>query len=387
MKTKMLALLLCASGVCFAQSYEFSTLINFSGGSNPGYISNVIIDTKGNLYGVSEFGGTYSNGVVFEVSPKGALKILHSFKGAPTDGYLATGNLVRDKSGNFYGTSQYGGSGTGCHVEAGCGTIFKLTPAGKETVLYNFQGGADGDSPVSGMARDSSGNLYGVSYDVSSAPSYISFVFKLTPANTFSTLESFDCFLGGAYLLIVNQSGDLFGSACVDTATPFGSVFELTPTNQLSTLYTFTGGSDGAIPTGKLTQDAKGNLYGSAANNGAFGGGVVFKIDPSGAYSVLYSFCALASCADGSTPTSWITLDSTGNLYGTTEKGGTTGNGVVFRIAASGVETVLYTFENATQNPSNQETGLVLDAAGNLYASTYSGGKYGVGSIYKLTKQ
>lgn len=374
MKTKVLLAVLCLSGMCLAQSYTYSTLIQFQGGTNPFLISNLIIDSKGNLYGVSEYGGKYGNGTVFKVSPSGALTILHSFKGAPSDGYLATGSLTRDKSGNFYGTTSAGGT---CSY---CGIIFKLTPAGKETVLYNFTGGSDGYDPVGGLVRDPSGNLFGISHqNVSNG--YNSLLFKLTSTSSFSVLSTFDCFLGGDNLLIRNSAGDLFGVGCNDTATPNGSLFEMTPTNQLENLYTFTGGSDGANPFGKLSQDAKGNLYGVAASNGAHGAGVLYKIDSAGAYSVLYDFCSQANCADGSNPNSWITVDSAGNLYGSTLTGGTSGNGLVFEISPSGVETVLYNFTDSTQNPTNQETGFVMDSAGNLFASIY-----GSNSIYKLTK-
>lgn len=380
MKSKLLLALLCLCGACFAQTYTYSTLVTFPAiDAGPSLPSNLIIDAQGNLYGGSELGGTYGNGTVYEVSPKGVVTVLHSFASSKVDGWWSFGTLARDSGGNLYGSTEYGGSATTC-FNLGCGTIFKVTAAGKESVLYRFTNGSDGAFPVAGLARDTAGNLFGVSYTSSNE----TVAFKLTPHGVFTPLYTFNVDLHGDYQLIRNQAGNIFGNLYASDTTGNGSVFELTPQGVETSLYTFNGSVDGGDPTGKLTQDAKGNLYGTAVLFGAHGGGVVFKIDASGIYSVLYSFCQLASCADGTVPASWLTLDSAGNLYGVTTSGGSTNNGVFYKIAPNGTETVLYNFA-ADQNPLNQETGLVMDKAGNFYAATYSGGD-GAGSIYKLTK-
>jgi len=374
MKTTMLVALLCLAGTCFAQTYTYSTFVAFSNQSKgPVFPGNLIIDSQGNLYGTSELGGAHGMGTVFKVSPKGVVTTLHSFAGLPSDGFWPFGPPVRDSAGNLYGITEYGGMG--CESD-GCGTIFKVTPTGKETLLYEFSNGTDGAFPVAGLARDTAGNLFGVSYDNASD----SIIFKLTPQRVFSSLQTFAVDLHGDYLLIRNSAGDLFGNLYPWSMAPNGSVFELTPQGQETTLYTFSGAADGGNPTGKLTQDATGNLYGSAVSGGSANAGVAFKISTTGVYSVLYSFCQQPSCSDGSDPLGWITLDSTGNLYGVTGSGGTTNNGVFYKITPSGIETVLYNFASG-QNPTNQETGLVMDKAGNFY-----GAIYGSSSIYKLTK-
>jgi uncharacterized repeat protein (TIGR03803 family) len=176
-------------------------------------------------------------GVVFKISSSGMETVLHDFQGG-ADGNFPQSSLIVDSSGNLYGTTYYGGS-SGCNY--GCGTIFKLTPDGTETVLYAFQGGADGKFPVAGVTRDLQGNLYGTA-------------------------------IGG---------GDLecnAGFGC-------GTVFKLAPDGSFTVLHAFQG-ADGADPVGGLVADGSGNLYGTAEEGGTVsaicpgGCGTVFKLTP-----------------------------------------------------------------------------------------------------------
>ncbi len=186
--------------------------------------------------------------------------------------------------------------------------------------------------------------------------------------------------------MIRNQAGNLFGTASDVVGNSNGVVFQLTPEGIQTILHSFTW-TDGATPTQKLAQDARGNLYGAASQGGSQGGGLIYKLDTNGNYTVLYTFCSLANCADGNFPAGWLTLDSAGNIYGITVAGGSenSNSGVVFKLTPAGVESVLYEFPRPSSVVAYP--GLVIDKSGNLYGATYSGGKNGAGSIFKLSKQ
>ncbi|MGA8491482.1 MAG: choice-of-anchor tandem repeat GloVer-containing protein [Terriglobales bacterium] len=213
------------------------------------------------------------------MSKLGKLKLLHSF-GAGSDGARPRAGVIQDAKGNLYGTTE----GGGVH---GVGTVFKLSPAGKETVLYSFTGGADGENPYAGVIQDAKGDLYGTSYD------------------------------GGV------SNG--------------GTVFKLRKTGKITVLYSFTGSNgDGYSPNAGVIQDADGNLYGTTYYGGAFGVGTVFKLSKTGKETVLHSF----TCgADGCNPPAGVIQDAKGHLYGTAEYGGdsscggeNSGCGVVFEL-------------------------------------------------------
>ncbi len=262
---------------------------------------------------------------------------LYGFTGG-FDGGTPSDGIVLDAQGDVYGTTQSGGAG---RCKLGCGTLFKLTPNGTETVIYSFPAGAkSGASP--GLIWDTKGNLYGTTIG--------------TPKG------------------------------------PYGAVFELTNQAKAKWRYLFKQTVDGDIPDGVLFMDTKGNLYGttleggggSLCSKGVFPGcGTVFKLDPNGTETVLYRF---TGGADGAGPLSLV-LDNKGNLYGTTVEGGASNRGTVYEITAAGTEEVLYSFTGGTdgQFPGN----LVMDAQGNLYGTTSSGGGYvcqqhGCGTVFKL---
>ena len=284
------------------------------------------------MYGTTSSGGSGSGaGAVFELTPAGTETLLYSFGGL-NDGQYPMGALVRDASGNLYGTTEWGGA-------SGQGTVFKVTPNGTETLLYSFTGGADGGGPMSGLTLGKNGNLYGTT------------------------------FYGG--LMGCN-------SGC-------GTVFEVRPNGRERVLYRFTGGADGAGPAGALVHDAAGNLYGTTFNGGltacSYGCGVVFKITQTGIENTLYSFLG---GLDASKPGSNVILDNQGNLYGTTTLGGSSGWGAVFKLTAAGDETVLYSFTGGVDG-SSPSSGLLRDGHGNLYGTTRWGGALSEGAVFKLT--
>lgn len=326
MAAVMAALFVCIPVLCSGQTETI--IYNFQGDPDGAVPSaHLIRDSSGNLYGTTAYGGANGYGSVFKIDNKGNKTTLHSFAGGGKDGTIPSAALIRDGSGNLYGTTEGGGT-------IGGGTVFKITSTGEETILYSFTGTTDGAQPVTALVRDASGNLYG---------------------NT-----------------VISYSGT--GCRC-------GTIFKLTAAGKFSVLHTFAGEpSDGADPQGDMIGDAEGNLYGTTFVGGTYNYGTVYKLARNGTFTVLHSF-NFGAGDDGALPESSLVRDSAGNLYGTTRYGGFFGNstcenngcGTVFKVDTSENETVLYAFQG---NPDGNEprAGLVMDSAGNLYGTTYKGG-------------
>jgi len=307
-----------------ATAQTYNVLLSFAGGATDGQNPHggLIRDAAGNLYGTTAFGGFSSAGTVFKIDAHGTETVLYNFTGG-ADGYQPLGILARDGAGNLYGTTQYGGT-------AKAGVIFKVDNLGNETVLYSFSGGSDGKYPMAGLIGDAAGNIYGTT-----------------------------------------EYGGVSGS---------GTVFKLDRTRRLTVLHSFTGGSsDGQTPTGGLLRDSSGNLYGTTQYGGASSHGTVFKIDATGHFTILHSF----TWNDGGNPASGVIRDSAGNFYGTTQYGGT-GLGVIFKLdAGTNLEHVLHSFTGSTDG--SVPTGdLLRDSAGNFYGTTSRGGAISCGTVFKL---
>jgi uncharacterized repeat protein (TIGR03803 family) len=263
-------------------------------------------------------------GVVFEVDANGQEKVLHRFSGG-SDGALPIGGLIRDAAGNLYGTTQMGGA-------SGSGTVFKLDATGVETVLYSFAGAPDGQYPFAGLIRDSAGNLYGTT----SNGGAIGFgtVFKLDPAGHETVLYSFTGGSDGGNPqapLLRDKNGNLYGTTFVGGAIyGVGTVFKVDANGNETVLHNFNG-NDGKYPEAGLIGDSQGNLYGSALQGGPADnlGGTLFRISRRGTWSVLYNF---SGGADGGNPAGSLVMDSEGNLYGTTASGGISNRGTVFKF-------------------------------------------------------
>ncbi len=260
--------------------HTFSGVDGGTDGSEP--FGGLVRDTAGNLYGTTAAGGTFNNGTVFELSPDGTETVLHSFKWHTGDGVGPVGNLVRDSSGNLYGTTNGGGA-------YGAGTVFEVTPDGHEKVLHSFAGPPnDGLQPAgTGLLRDSSGNLYGVTYYGGPAGSVgRGTVFKVSAAGVESLLLSFNGRGGGGEPydgLVKDGSGNLFGTTWLGGTNGTGVLFELTADGKELALHNFSpnaSGTDGALPYGGVIQDPEGNLYGTTQFGGAYGLGTVFKYTP-----------------------------------------------------------------------------------------------------------
>ena len=360
----------------------FYSFVNSPDGANPRFVTPVL-DAKGNLYGTTNYGGAYNYGTVFKVTPSGEETILHSFDPNGTDGAYPWAGLVRDAKGNLYGTTVEGGT------DVIDGTVFKLTRTRKgwaETILHSFGASGDGSQPYSVLTLDKTGNLYGTT-NVGGAYSYGT-VFELTPSGTETILWSFGNGTDGANPLagvVRDAKGNLYGTTEYGGTYNKGIVFELTPSGTEKVLWNFGGGTDGANPYGGVIRDAKGNLYGTTANGGVYGDGTVFEVTRSGMETILHSFDN--NDIDGFNPYAGLVMDKkTGNLYGTTISGGGTGSsaGVVFELTPSGTETILHTFTGSPDGASPWG-GLVFDRTGSLYGTTFAGGASGNGTVYQVT--
>jgi uncharacterized repeat protein (TIGR03803 family) len=329
---------------------NLTTLATSNSGAEGYGPSALVFDKSGKLFGAMGFGGPGLYGYLFELNPNGKGKVLHDFPANPGDGEIP-GNLLFDPAGNLYGVTPQGGSTADC-PPYGCGTVFRFTPSGKES-LIDFTAAAW--SPDSLVLSDS-GVFYGTTY------------------------------LGGT-------------TGCDGTGC--GTVFKIDKTGKMTTIYKFQGGMDASLPMGPLALDKAGNLYGTSWEGGnpgicvPGGCGTVYKIDPSGKETVLHRF----SVSDGALPYSGITLDAAGNLYGTTFSGGPNPNcegsgcGTVFKMDPSGNETVLYKFGDGTDG-GFPVSGVVFDKAGNLYGTAFYGGyiggdvcyPIGCGVVFKITQ-
>ena len=358
-------------------------------GSGP---TGLIQGKDGNFYGTTSNGGRYGQGTFFRITPAGAETVLYSFVGGSGDGSNPEG-VIQGSDGNFYGATSEGGAG---QCQFGCGTAFKITPDGAESVLYFFTGMTDGGSP-NGLIQGTDGNFYGSAAfgGVSSGlcgQSGCGVVFRLTPSGEETVLYSFT---GGtsdgavAASLIQGSDGNFYGVTAYGGTANGGTVFKVTPAGAETVLHAFTAGSDGAAPQTPLLQATDGNFYGTTPLGGSSSAGTLFRVTPAGAETVLHAFAGGAT--DGAQPMMPVIQGTDGDLYGTTGAGGSTnctgGCGVVFKSTTGGSESVLYSFgpSAATGSHAPQPSSLIQGSDGNFYGTTTNGGQFGLGSFFKLT--
>lgn len=312
-------------------------------------------------------------------------------------GDLPYSGVIADASGNLYGTTVLGGANTSCFNGSGCGTIYELTPLGKQTVLYSFcsqSSCADGASPRATPLRDKSGNLFGTT-EYGGANNGGA-VYELAANGTESVVYSFcsqaSCADGSAPYsnLSTDSKGNFYGTTRNGGAKGCGVVFRLKPDGQEAVLHSLGAHvSDGCLLLSGVILDKAGNLFGSASQGGTGNGGTVFEITPKGKEKVLYSFCSQANCVDGDSPSALIE-DPNGNLYGTTGIGGAHGNGVLFTVSPTGVETVLHSFcakENCADGGSPYAGLLAVKKFKKLIGTTIGGGSTNGGVVFEFEKK
>ena len=393
------AFLLLLNAMAAAQTLTTLHSFNNQDGAYP--IAPLILDSEGNLYGSAGAGGLtvnypFGSGVLFEITPSGSEIVIHYFGSSPTDG-IAPNAVIRDASGNFYGTTEVGGTGVGA------GTIFGISAAGTETVLYNFQQGPSGSEPESGLVQDRQGNLYGTTvqggYSMGECTvGGCGLVFKVAPSGAVSVLYNFTGPPDADYPdwpLAIDAQGNLYGTSAFGGAFGYGAVYKITPTGTETVIYNFPGPPGAAYPIGGLLLGANGALYGATASGGPYTGlsctvqgcGTVYELTPS-RMTILYSF---EGGSDGAGPSGGLVRDGDGNFYGATGLGGVSdsqgGQGVIYELTPAGVESVLYRFTGG-KDGAYPLSPLTLDQSGNIYGVTFWGGvrsgDTGFGTAFKL---
>jgi uncharacterized repeat protein (TIGR03803 family) len=345
--------LFCAVAAISSSAQTFTVLATFNENNGAFPRAALVQGPDGNFYGTTELGGTGNCipagegcGTAFKITPVGKLTTLHAFcsQTSCADGNTLTAPLVLATDANFYGTTQFGGGSANCQEEGGCGTAFKITHSGRLTTLHIFKG-TDSFAVSAGLVQATDGNFYG------------------------TTTGSFNC----------QGRGDC------------GTVFGITPGGKLTTLYKFCSQSkcaDGAEPFAPLVQAIDGNFYGTASAGGANNSdcrgqcGTVFKITPGGKLTTLYRFCSEANCADGAVPGAGLVQGTDGNFYGTTEIGANPacdlgyGCGTAFKITPAGKLTTLYSFCSQSNCADGGEPlgGLVQGTDGKFYGTAFRGG-------------
>jgi uncharacterized repeat protein (TIGR03803 family) len=384
------------------------TIGNFNGNSGSGQPSaGLTLDKNGNLYGTTKTGGTYNQGTIFKLTAGSngfTQTVLYNFTGSQ-DGAQPAAEMIFDSTGNLYGTTTAGGSGS---CNGGCGVVFELMPSSgswSESVLYSFTGSADGAQPSAALIFDSAGNLYGTTVLGGNLGSNCStgcgVVFKLTKESGGFTESAVYTFAGGndgAYpyaSVVFDASGSLYGTTSGGGSYSKGTAFKLAPNGSTWTetvLHTFTGANDGASPYASLVLDSTGTVYGTAAQGGASGYGVIFKILPDGRGGWKEGLLHTFGNKPAATPMAGLLFDSTGNLYGTTQMGGTFtacggACGTLFQLAptpnkSSSFKT-LHQF-GRTGDGYRPVGRLIEDSAGNLYGATQMGGPQNSGTVFQL---
>ncbi len=392
------------AGVTPAQAQTFNVLYNFQGygvmdGAQP---VGLVKGPNGYLYGTTAGGGAVDAGTVFRIAPGGGkYEIMWSFGDHinAIDGDFTAAPLVLASNGSFYGTTSInpgGGSGNGSD-----GVVFRMTPAGALTPIHNFCDVVQNDICVGGvgpqgaMMQARNGFLYGTT---SGAGAFgHGTIFIMTPGGAVTTLHSFcgtldqgTCADGSGHVsgLVQGLNGELYGTTQNGgTAEPGtvgdGTIFQIGPAGKFTTLYNFciqTNCADGTQPQYGVIVGPDGNLYGTTSTGGAAGAGTFFTITPAGHLTTLYSFCTAANCSDGAFPLG-IVLGSDGSLYGTTAAGANN-YGTIFQITPAGVLTTLHSFVGT--DGGGFGTTLMQDTSGAFYGMSSQGGNVGDGTLFRL---
>ncbi len=336
-----------AAAIASPAKNTFTTLVTFdvTNGASPN--AGLVQGIDGNFYGTTTYGGAHNNctggcGTIFKVTPAGTLTTLYSFcsKTGCADGELPNGELLLGTDGNFYGTTTYGGNPT-CNGGNGCGTVFKITPGGTLTTLHSFAGHpTDGGFPKAGLVQSST-------------------------------------------------NGSFYGTTPQGGANDKGTIFKITPAGTLTMLHSFEI-SEGTSPNGLVEATTGYYIYGTTSGGGANSDGTAFKITPGGQFWFLHSFDG----TDGAFPYAEMVQGSDGNFYGTTDEGGANcgapGCGTVFKfVLAPHTFTALHSFAGYPTDGGFPRAGLVQGTDASFYGTTAEGGANcgtsGCGTIFKIT--
>jgi len=355
-------------GVVAAGGQTFRTIGTFSGanGANPDY-APLVQGTDGNYYGTTQKGGTYGFGTVFYVTPSGTLHTLHSFDS--TDGAYPNAGLLLGTDENFYGTT------VGVNGDS---TVFKITREGTLHTLASL-----GEVYCeAGLVQGTDGSLYGTT-GIGGAYN-LGMIFRITTEGALTTLHSFD---GGdgenpGAPLVQATDGNFYGTTSSGGSYGSGTAFKMSASGVVTTLHNFDF-TDGASPAGMM-QATNGEFYGTTLAGGANNDGTIFKMTSSGTITMLHSF----DSTDGSLPKDAPLQATDGNLYGTTSEGGVGqtcggGCGTIFRLTPGGTVTTLHSFNSV--DGFRPSAGLLQATSGSFYGTTFGGGAYYDGTLFGLS--
>jgi uncharacterized repeat protein (TIGR03803 family) len=380
-----LALVQSAQAQTFSVLHSFSYPTSFDGEYPDG---NLFQDSSGDIYGSTYWGGDYNFGsgfgTLFTVNASTGYLQIYEFSGTSggnfVDGANPFSGLVAGKSNIFYGTTYDGGA-------SGNGIVFSLTLHNAfDSVLHNFSGGKDGAYPSGGLIVDANGTLYGTTAE--GGRFGLGTIFKLTASGKKSVLHSF---AGGASdgqyplytSLVMDSAGNLYGLTQEGGTAGVGTLYEVSQDGTFKLLHSFAGGTqDGCHPLGTPLVDKNGNIYGTTFGCGASSLGTVWRVQKDGTETLLHNFAG--GKKDGAEPFSGVIADAAGNLYGNTELGGAKNEGTVYAINAKGKFSLLHSFTGS--DGAFPVGGMVRDANGNLYGTAFYGGEFFYGTLWELTK-
>jgi uncharacterized repeat protein (TIGR03803 family) len=356
----------------FLHAQTYSVLYNFgaaTGDPTGPYLGVLAQGRDGSLYGTTPTGGTLGYGTVFKVTPNGKLTVLHSFDS--THGQEPFGGLTLGTDGNFYGTTWSGGT-----YEVG--NIFKITPSGDLTVLYSFTGQSDGGNPYAAPIEGADGNYYGTTwYDAAQG---CGTVYKMTPAGSLTTFRTFGHTDGCSPIapLVQVNDGSFYGTTQIGGRGNFGEVFRITTSGALATVGF--DNTDGGDPYSAVIQASDGNLYGTAAGWGGLGWGTIYKVTRNGTLVDLYDFNGQT---DSGGPVAGLVQATDGNLYGVASGGGfNNDNGTIYSLNHQGIFSPVHTFDGTSGSDPN--VNMLQHTNGLFYGDTTQGGAYADGVFYSF---
>ena len=407
----MLALAIAGLIVATSQgglAQTFTVLHAFTGGPDgSGPYADVTLDASGNLYGTTSGTGGSGAGTVFrlrQIDGSWILDTLYSFSGGE-DGAFPYSGVTIAHDGTLYGATSAGG-GIPCNDPYGCGTIFHLSPPPNvprtatfpwnETVLYRFTGEDDGQNPEGGsLTLDAAGNLYGTAIGGQFNDGVVFEVSHSQSGWTESVLYAAHDLTDGERPnagVVFDRSGNIYGVMGIGGDSGGGVVYELSLSGSQwteQTIYNIRGGQYGSGPEGQLIIDSSGHLYGTTCCAGPDGSGTVFEMfedNGNWGYSVLWGFlCLPAGSCDG--PDSKVVMDAAGNLYGTTVTGGIYNCGTAYKLTYSSggwQHSTLHDFTGGSDG-CQLRGAVAVDANGNVYGTTVSGGQ-GHGVVFQIAQ-
>ncbi len=387
-KTACFTTLFCAATAISSPAQTFTTLASFNNINGSYSQAPLVQGFDGNLYGTTDNGGLKKSGTIFKITLAGKLTLVHYFCSRTncSDGEVPESGLVPATNGDLYGITSSGGSGC-----SDCGTVFRISSQGTLFTLHSFNG-SDGLNPL-GLIQGSNADFYGTTSAGGSGSGGT--IFRMTPNGTLTTLYNFEDFNFPVAGLVEGTDGNLYGTT-ITYADGYGTIFKMTPDGAMTTLRSFNG-ADGSWPVAPLVEASNGHFYGTTAEGGpasatcvSTGCGTVFEITPEGVLTPMHYFAG----PDGLSPSGALVQGTDGNLYGTTSAGGPAnsscyfGCGTIFQITPQGKFTTLHTFKGL--DGRYPYIGLVQATDGNFYGTTYVGGTSpactgGCGTVFRLS--